>query len=413
MSKKVLFVTYSNGHDTMILPLIPLLQKAGIETVTLALTSASTVFAAEGLPYKAFSNYVTSADEPALKIGEELVKAMHSTQSGIKREESIAYLGLNYTDLIKQHGEAQAKTLFEAKGRHAFLPLYFMERVIREEKPDLVVTTNSPKSERAAVAVAKKLGIPTLSMVDLFGIHHFHPLEADYITIINEKVKENMIDEGVDPKGKTFWITGNPAFDTAFDYCNKNERKTLLPDISKDEKVVLWIDMPSYWNLKERKTHVRSNEEILCDLNDLTQATKKGGARLLVYPQPSQDHSIYEKWMKGAPSHVSFAAALPIYSLLSAVDVVATYTSIISIEALLMGKRLIQLKYQPGRSDMPLGEWGLAWQAETPQELETVMWNALNDNKAWLKMQDRIRQHLPQSKAAPKITQYIKELLGV
>lgn len=418
MPKKVLFVTYGGGHARMIVPVVQALQgHKDIVAESIALTVGGPIFKSEGLPYKGYKDFITPADKEALAWGKKLSAGNHNPESGITEEESIAYLGLSYWDLVTRWGEKEAARLWAEKGRHAFLQLTVFERIIAQVKPDMVVTTNSPKSEQAAVAVAKGYGIPTISMVDLFGIHHFHPLESDYITILCERVIGNLEREGVHKPRESYCITGNPAFDRAFDFRGPVDyawRSKHFPTLGKNNKTLLWIDMPAYWNVHTRSLHVRDDAEVLRDLDMFADAAKANGVTLLIRPHPSQQRGLYDKWMKERNlPHVLFAGGVPLYPLLNAVDVVATYTSTVSVEALLMQKRVVQLKFYPGHCDVPLGEWNIAWLVEKPEQLTEKIRQAFSDEAEAERMRTRVTDLLPQEKAGPKVAALIEKLLLV
>ena len=57
---------------------------------------------------------------------------------------------INLADLHDRLGEAAARQLYEERGRWAFHPIGFMRRLMTKLKPDVVVATNSPRSEAAA-----------------------------------------------------------------------------------------------------------------------------------------------------------------------------------------------------------------------------------------------------------------------
>jgi hypothetical protein len=400
----------------MIVPVIHALQNnPQIRIVTIALTTGGSIFKSENLSYKGYKDFIRPGDTEALGWGKKLAATHHVPESSIEEAESIAYLGLSYQDLVERHGEAEAARLWQEKGRHAFLQLSVFERIIAEIKPDMVVTTNSPRSEQAAVEVANARGIPTLSMVDLFGILHFHVMEARYIVVLSQGTIDNMLKEGVKLPRERFLVTGNPSFDRAFDYrgpVNLNWRREHLPGLPDNARTLLWIDMPAYWSLGTRELHVRSDEEILSDLDDMAAAAKAANSFLLIRPHPSQPRMLYDSWMAHtAHPHVKFAGHLPLYPLLNAIDVVATYTSTVSVEALLMQRKLIQLKYQPGKSDMPLGEWGLAWLTNCREDLSRTVKEAFEDEHAWKRMQAQIKTLLPQVQAGPKVASHIERIL--
>lgn len=417
MAEHILFVTYGGGHARMIAPVVRELQNnPDIKITTIALTTGGAIFKSEGLPYKGYRDFITPADTEALAWGKKLAAIHHSPDSGIEEEESIAYLGLSYWDLMTRFSEKEAEQRWQEQGRHAFLQVSVFERIIAQLKPDIVVTTNSPRSERAAVEVANRLGILTLSIADLFGIQHFHALESQYIAVLSEGTIDGMLAEGVNLPRDHFFVTGNPAFDRAFECRGPIDfawRRQHFPQWPGNAKTLLWIDMPAYWKLSQNELHQRDDAEILFDLDSLAVAAKANDAHLLLRPHPSQQRGIYEKWIKqSGHAHVFFAGDVPLYPLLNAVDVVATYTSTVGVEALLMYRKLIQLKYHPGKTDMPLGELEMAWLAHAPEELSGVLHDALTNELNWQFRQKRIEQFLPQQRSAPLVAETILSLLA-
>ena len=54
-------------------------------------------------------------------------------------EESIAYHGINFSELVEREGLERATARYARDGRHAFLPVRFMERVLQDLRPDIVI----------------------------------------------------------------------------------------------------------------------------------------------------------------------------------------------------------------------------------------------------------------------------------
>jgi hypothetical protein len=417
MTKIVLFVSYGGGHARMVTPVIRALESyPDIHSEALALTIGGPIFKSEGLPYKGYRDFVTGADAEALAWGKRLAAKYHSPESGVSEAEAIAYLGLSYWDLVLRHGEVEAAQLLERKGRHAFFPLAVMERVIHAIKPSMVVTTNSPRSEQAAVAVARQHGIPTLSMVDLFGLHHMIPLAADYITVMSERIIANLLQDGVNRPRDAFLITGNPAFDQAFDFSGPIDhawRYAHFPYLPAQTKMLLWADTTGYRSGQSCELHLRNKAEIIEDLELLSQAARMNDACLLIRPHPSQPRTLYEEWIRhSAYPHVGFAGDVPLYPLLKSVDAVATYGSTVAVEALLMRRPVIQLQKQSCSvgNPMPMADWGLAWSADGTADLPGILHQVLNSGEAWDSMRARIAELLPQDKAAPKIAYHIHRI---
>lgn len=193
MTKTVLFVTYGSGHAAMTAQVIRALKEyPDIRIELLALTLAGPYFKRQGYPYQGFKDFILPSDYDALAWGKKLSAQFHQPETGIEEEEAIAYLGLSYWDLVERLGETEAAHLWEEKKRNAFFPISVLERVLDRIKPDIVVTTNSPRAEYAAQVAANQRGIATLAMVDLYGLFNFYQIQADYVAVISRQVIDNM-----------------------------------------------------------------------------------------------------------------------------------------------------------------------------------------------------------------------------
>ncbi len=252
MNKTVLFVTYGGGHAAMVVPVIRELQQyPDICTEALVLTLGGPYFQRQGLPYRGFKDFIVPEDKEAIAWGEKLAVMHHQAETGIEEKESIAYLGLSYWDLVMREGVAEAARLWGEKKRNAFFPLSVLERVIDKIKPDMVVTTNSPRAEYAAQVIANKRRIPTMSMFDLFGLNADYQIQADYLTVISPLVIENLRKDTGLRDGQKFLITGNPAFDQVLDYrgpINHDWRKQHFPTLPEGARILLWLDSGAYFH---------------------------------------------------------------------------------------------------------------------------------------------------------------------
>lgn len=153
----------------MLAPVVRELRRRGHEVVLLGLTLGGPTAEKAGLSPRGYRHYLDLAGSPAVEAaGRRLAGQMHDDKFGIPLEESIAYLGINYAELVETYGSAIAEELFERGGRHAFLPVRFFRALIEREQPDLVLTTNSPRSEKAALIAARELGVAAIRLEDLF-----------------------------------------------------------------------------------------------------------------------------------------------------------------------------------------------------------------------------------------------------
>lgn len=214
---RVLFVCYGGGHAAMVAPVVAeLRRRRQTDPVVLALTTAANTFRRWGLDFRGYADYLDpDSDADAVALGMRLVADVSGDKVGVNQRESVAYMGLSMRDLIQGVGEQEAWRRYAEMGRHAFLQRGVLRRIIQLEQPSLIVATNSPKSERAAILVGNEIGLPTLMMPDLFVTKDWEaywPFEAKWYTVMCEQTKWNLRqNQGVD--SDRIFVTGQPAFD--------------------------------------------------------------------------------------------------------------------------------------------------------------------------------------------------------
>ena len=355
--KKVLFACYGGGHVRMVLPVARALHESGRAQVqVLGLTTAAAVVRSAGLLLLQFKDFVRPQDAAAVAHGRQLAAKMKDV---VDAEETAAYLGLSAADLVADVGGAEAFRRYEKDGRQAFLPRATLRRVLQQVRPDLVVATNSPRAERAAIEGARELGIPAVCIVDLFAIDEVRwigqPGYADRICVLNEAVRDFLVAAGRQPREVV--VTGNPAFDVLFDPKVRDEGRALRAARGWDgRKVFLWADQvePAFHPFDGRPGDPTLPQRVLQALFDWTRAHPE--AVLCVRPRPGQP-------APALPEGSQFVLAgqdWPLPPLLHAVDAVVTLTSTVGLEGHLAGARLVQVLGSVFDEAMPLARFGIA-----------------------------------------------------
>lgn len=210
-----LFVAYGGGHVKALLPVAMEAQAQGLaQVVFLALTTAAAPAREAGVPTYGFADLLEPSDAEALMHGERLVQTL--AVQAAQREESVAYLGLSYAELEADVGGEKAAANYAQHGRQAFLPVRVLERAIHRWQPALVLATNSPRAERAALLAARRQGVPSLCLLDLFGVWErdwlVRPDYADGLCVLNPQVGGSLVAAG--RSAAQVHVTGNPAFDS-------------------------------------------------------------------------------------------------------------------------------------------------------------------------------------------------------
>jgi len=397
--KKALFVCYGSGHVRMAVPVARALRDAGLAQVqVLGLTTAAPLVREAGLDLLQFKDFLDVGDAPALERGRQLVAAMGEVADA---QESIAYLGACYEELVVEVGEEEAARRYARDGRQAFLPRRFLERVLARAQADLLVATNSPRAEQAAVLAARAMGIPAVCMVDLFCVDEVawigKPGYADRVCVLNEHVRQFLLDAG---RGESeVAVTGNPAFDVLLDPARVAQGAALRAAQGwGGKRVLLWPTQvepafhpfdgrPGDSSLPGRALQstvdwvLRQRDAVLC-------VRPRAGEQPPPLPSDPRIVLTGQDW------------ALPV--LLNAVDAVVALNSTVTLEGFLAGTRVVQVLGSVFDEAMPLSRFGMADAAVALEDL----WPALDH---WAGAPRRGRGH--GRVATPRVVEVLREFL--
>jgi hypothetical protein len=328
--KKVLFVTYGGGHVNMILPVAQALQAQGDWQVTvLGLTTARAVLEGAGfacLGFRDIADRADAGDARALDWGRRLSEGNQS--SLVPADETIAYLGLSYADLEAEHGVDRAAAIYAAQGRRAFTPVRSLRRLIDRLTPDLVVATNSPRAERAALLAARDAGIPAVCLLDLFpplpdGAWIKDDDVAQKVCVINDKARLALVGHG--RRAADIVVTGNPAFDRHYVYTNGAAERPFAPDAVVVGYASNVLPVPPDGQpdgVLQRAVFER-----------MRQWCVRQGYTLALRQHPSEP-----PWTDIGPA--VDCRALPIETFLGSIDMLITFPSTIALEAQIHGIRV-------------------------------------------------------------------------
>lgn len=401
-----LCVCYGGGHVNMMIPVIHQLQAHNYQVDILGLTIAGSILKENGLPFLGFKDFQQEEDHEAIQYGERLINDIDT--SNVDRDESIAYLGFSYFNLVQDKGAELAAIEYKKHGRQAFLPLGIMRRIFDKINPNIVITTNSPRAERAAVLIAKERGIPNISLVDLFGLKEMYPLCSDHLCVLSMQTKKNLEKQMVKSQ---IHITGNPAFDMLHRYHKPVNTEWRQNNIQQGNKpCVTWLVQPAYWKLTSDELYKYSDNEMRHLFEALLKATKSLNATLLIRPHPSQSAALFESWCANYnDDEIRLVAHLPLYPLLNAVDAAVSTTSTSALEACLIGTPTLIIKPENEKTDMPLDEYGMAISLTSLDEITAGLERALF-HKPTINMLRRASQHmLSQENSAKNVFKLIKQ----
>ncbi len=369
---KVLFVAYGSGHVKMIVPVAQALSaRSDVECVVLALTTAAPVARAAGLKVIQFKDFVTSGDGTALQLGERLMQGLGRPVAD--PQETVAYLGLSMADLIDEVGADNAELAYLQFGRQAFLPVRTLLRVLRQVSPHLLVCTNSPRAERAAVLASRQLGIPSICMVDLFAIDEVKWIGAsdyaDQVCVLNESVRQFLVAAGRSENQVV--VTGNPAFDALNAPAALAKGHQIRAQQGwMDRRVILWPTQvePLFHPFDGRLGDPTLPERALAGV--MQWVLSRADCILCIRPRAGESLPVLP-----SDRRIVFTGQdWPLAPLLHAADLVVTLNSTVGLEGHLAGCRVIQVLGSVFDQAMPLASYGIADAAipmdDIPQALE-------------------------------------------
>lgn len=371
--KKVLLVSYGAGHVNMTAQVLRrFLDDRKVAPAALALSVARHTYAQMELPHKTILDYRhLIMDEKAWRYGRMLADRWHVPSSGLSREESEVYLGASMRDLVNEFGEIEAFRRIESAGRQAFLPCWTMEQIIDAEQPDLILTTNSPRMERAATLVGNEKKITTLNLHDDLGFSaRDYLLTGGRIAVMSEITKDNLVAQGHDPD--KIVVTGHPAFDPVLGELKRFCR----------EEIIRRLNLPEgpYLLLGTSQPGVRGEIMDMCPLA-FKAVVGLWRHHLIIKPHPGEDADAYRAYAKECQGRATVVTGVNIRELLFVSELLISFASTIMIEAVLMGRPVISFNLTGRPDPLPFVKWGLGQEACNEVELAQVIQHILRSRE--------------------------------
>lgn len=364
--KHILLVFYGGGHMKVLAPLYPVLSQRYRVTL-LALTTAGHYVQSLGYPYISFKDLPWMQDANIQRYGAELAAALpENTQ--VPLEETRAYLGSCFNDLVNQLGdEAKARQRYQQQGRAAFLPIATLKRIIETLGIDMVVSTNSPRAERAALIAAKALQLPSLCVNDnLWSAGGATDIAAqqlsDRLCVLTEQVKQQLLQiTHCDPS--YIKVTGTPVFDSLKQQqwqANSTDcPRVLLADC------VLPDTNPFFPQVGNKEPGI--DLAIRAELNRLAGL---GKIQAYLRPHPNQqiDYTLYTHCKVSPPSE-------DLHTRLAKTDIVVTAISTVGIEGKMLGLGLVSLEGTVYSTLESYQQMGLSTGIESADALEAAIFS--------------------------------------
>jgi hypothetical protein len=365
-----LFVAYGGGHVRMLLPVARRVREQQLAHVEfLALTTARAEAQREGFDCIGYKDLHWLLGPETLRIGRELLGQLEIL--AVDKDESEAYLGINYEQLQAKLGADGARAEYARYGRQAFDPQQAMASLLARKRPALVVATSSPRSERAVLRAARGARVRSACLVDLFALDEIAWVGrtgfADRVCVLNEAVRTDLVRAGRNPDEVV--VTGNPAFDA----CTTDAARTAGAALRQERnwpqgRTVLFASAPEPAEHPFRPGAAGNPELPRQAFEALQRAAAGAGLRLLVRPHPSEAADP-PAWMRAAEVA---GQDIALETLVNAVDLTVVLVSTVAIQARLAGSRVLQVRGALLESAAPFLDYGLADAAVDLSEVEAA-----------------------------------------
>ncbi len=395
---KVIIACYGGGHVQSLIPVIQqLIKEPRIELNIIGFTTARAAFERAGIIAKGYSIFEKYLTMPCPEIAQDFVSDVG--HKDVTMDETFAYFHVGIHDLILKYGYKTALEKVKKHGRSIFSPVETFTHFLSEIKPDLVVTSTSPRSELALQRAANALGITGLAISDLFLQHEVKYIcdgnYAKHITVFSDYVANYLRRSSCNDS--FIYVTGNPAFDKIFSTKYKIKGQKIRQEFSlkNTEYLITWIGTPGNVSLIGKK--FVESKKIINYLENFCE--KHHGYHFAFRPHPNRPVRL--------PSTIKYGMLLDsnysIESVLWASDIVVLETSTVGLQAALIKKPVITIAAE---DYPPYKEMGISVDVDKLDDLGDAIIKKIPPDLALLK-------GLSGNSSANKVVEVIYRLLGL
>ena len=269
----------------MLVPVIQNLLSNGYSVTVLGLTTGLSYFQQNGIEAISISQVAAQLKDWSRirRIGESIAPNVAKSKVVLDTD-TVAYYGIGYLNLLLENSTEAAEEKFKRLERKSFFPVNTALDVLRKLKPDILLTTNSPRFERAFVTAAQVCSIKSLVLVDAIAVNELPWLKdqgyGNKICVFHESVKTRLIEHG--RPSHEICVTGNPAFLSPLLQKKVPRRRTT--------KVKLLYLSQSELQINSQPQGNWSNDSVVqSTLDELSELACSRGAQIRVRFHPNQN----------------------------------------------------------------------------------------------------------------------------
>lgn len=347
---KALIVVYGGGHVNIANKLIPLIINH-YEVHILGLTTAYDAIESKSCSKYSITDVVNLFPITEQKLIRDIGHFFHIHQNkgycNISINHSIDYLGLGFYELLQRKSFEEAMREYLEFGRHIFLQTDAASKFIEYIKPDIIITTTSPRFEKSFIITGNSKQIKTIQIDDLFGNTEAQFL-AQNIIVVNETVKNKLVSRGIHQE--RIFPLGNLVFEEFIQTYSQSLRN------SKNEK--LRITLAPHKDLvydDKGKIIFKGNDDLNHELEFKAFALLKSKGLefdLFVRPHPNDDPEYYNRFRDIVEFSIQSAKNFSLIDSIINTDIWVTQASTTGIQASLLGKKVVTYNFR--RSDKNL-----------------------------------------------------------
>ena len=296
--------------------------------------------------------------------------------------------------------------------------------------PDLLITGTSGKAslERAFIRASRRVGIQCLTVLDSWTNYTRRFLEVgeseleravlpDIIAVIDEFSAAEIQVDGF--PAEIIRVTGQPALDEIFrlrDFPDSHRSLELVREhygLMPETTLVVYFSQPIAEMYPPDSAVYRGYTEydVLADiLHALSQLSPR--SFILVKTHPKAKPAKFADFLANSVFPATLVEGIATEALIQAADIMIGMTSIVLIQGVLLGKKV--LSYQPdliGRDALITSRMGLTETVKDRVRLETTLEAMLNDNIGCMYTQAALPEIWQDGCAVERITALIDESL--
>lgn len=363
---RALLASYGGGHAQIMSEIAKALIERGDQPDVIGFTTAYRQIRCQGVPVSSVVKLIEAGtDREWLDVAATFTDG-HS-HPAVSLEETRAYFALGLRDLARKLGRQAALQKVETQGRMAFEPIESMRRYLRKTRPDIVITTTSPRFETALLKAARRESIPSIAIGDLFLVAErawMLPTDyADHVAVLSQEVADGLIVHGFEPQ--RLHVTGNPAFDRlARIHTDIDRRNALRRELGIGDQTIILFPAPGGTTSKIGRSFL--------DIEDVVQhfeifCVQNPNFSYLIRQHPNRPLDIQTKMTQG---QLDSGELLSPEDALMVSDVVCVENSTLGLQAALAGKPTICIRFA---DQVQYPKFGLAAAVNSLDESTTLI----------------------------------------